>query len=226
MHRLVSACPFDATRMHAMTKKTKASEPGSNWVPLIEGARMMVRLGGHAPPWSKEVCDEATAKLLEALRLSHIASRGHSEVSERRERISAKDWQSLCADIAKNRLVPRIPSGRRYPRDGFFDVEVSTTDIQRIFSPEVSETKSSVPAAMKGRPPKYDWQDIKTEAMRLMDYHDDFMPSDPQWNSPTKLIENLLMYCLKRYGKQPAISTMKAKVKNWLPKWRESKSGY
>jgi hypothetical protein len=166
--------------MLAMTKTAKASKLDPIWVALIEGARIVARLGGHAPPLPKEVCDEATAKLLEALRLSHIASRGHSEVSERRECISAKDWQSLCADIAKNCLVPRIPSGRRYPRGGFFNVEVSSTDIQRTFGLEAAEAKAKDAAALSDdrikqlilaeekklghRPPIRMWND--TEEMR------------------------------------------------------------
>jgi hypothetical protein len=121
-----------------MTRKTaKTSKPGHEWIPLIEGARRLARLGGP-PPWPPKVRAETGAKLVEALRLGRIASRGDPGDSGRLKRLSAKDWQSMRPDIDNNRLLPLTPSGRRYPPDGFVNVEVSATDIQRIFGSKVA----------------------------------------------------------------------------------------
>src|SRR5664279_1636768 len=119
-----------------MTKTVETPNPTQNWVPLVEGARMIARLEGEAP-WPKQIRAAAGAKLLEALRSGYIASRGHSEISERQEHIFAIAWQSMFADIDNNCLTSMTPPRRPYPRVGFFDVEVVLADIQRIFGAAV-----------------------------------------------------------------------------------------
>lgn len=74
-----------------------------------------------------------------------------------------------------------------------------------------------------GRPPVVDWPLVQQEAHRLMEYHGDFKPCDPDWNVQAKLEELLLRYCSSTFGKEPSVSALRTRIPSWLDKWRLEK---
>jgi hypothetical protein len=133
-------------RMHAMNDAKKTGKT-LDWVPLVEGAQMIVRLGPHVArvPWPREVRAEAASKLLEALRSDRIASRGYRNYTSKRERLSSADWTSLRAYIDNNRLIPPEPSPRRNHPDWIGRVNRRAMGVGRVS--EWRKVTSKNPAA-------------------------------------------------------------------------------
>jgi len=82
---------------------------------------------------------------------------------------------------------------------------------------------AGAPRHAGGAPPKYDWVAISEEAMRLMDYNGDFNAADPEWNSAGCLERALMAYCAKKFGREPASSTLRGRIPRWVEEWRSSK---
>ncbi len=74
-----------------------------------------------------------------------------------------------------------------------------------------------------GRPPAVDWDVVKTEVFRLMDYHEDFGPDAPEWNAQARLEEKVENFCDDKFGKRPARTTIQEHVAPWLAEWRTRK---
>jgi hypothetical protein len=83
------------------------------------------------------------------------------------------------------------------------------------------------PAAQKARSggpkPKYEWDLLETKGRQLMDYHGDFDPGDPQWNAQARLEEALLKFHREKWETEPSITSLRIKLREWLPRWRADK---
>ena len=113
-----------------------------------------------------------------------------------------------------------------YAENGFAAESVSFTSVAvaRDSLEEWLSDLSGKPRASKGgRRQEYSWDEIKSEAMRLMDYHGDFSADDKEWNKQARLEEALMNFCSKKYGQTPAISTLREKIPAWLEEWRSRK---
>jgi hypothetical protein len=76
------------------------------------------------------------------------------------------------------------------------------------------------PAHRGGRPPAVDWTIVKTEALRLMDYHGDFGADSPEWNVQARLEDAIEAFCETRLGKLPGKTTIQEHISPWLAEWR------
>jgi hypothetical protein len=79
---------------------------------------------------------------------------------------------------------------------------------------------STAPANRGGRPPAVDWTVVKSEMLRLMDYHQDFGADSPEWNAQARLEEALRGFCEKRFKTRPVSSTIQKYIVPWLADWR------
>lgn len=77
----------------------------------------------------------------------------------------------------------------------------------------------------RGAKPKFDWDIIESEALRLMDFHGDFDPSDPEWRVQADLERALKVFCDQRWQREPADGTLRPKLSGWLREWRKRKVG-
>jgi hypothetical protein len=66
-----------------------------------------------------------------------------------------------------------------------------------------------------GRPPKYERAAVAAEVNRLMDYHGEFSPEDPEWNAQVRLIEAVR----SKFG-EASNSTIEGYIKEPLADWR------
>lgn len=78
--------------------------------------------------------------------------------------------------------------------------------------------------AKRGAKPKYHWDLIETEGRRLMDHHGDFDVSDAEWNAQARLEEALFKFCRDKWGGEPGLSSLRIKIGEWLPDWRNKKN--
>jgi hypothetical protein len=84
--------------------------------------------------------------------------------------------------------------------------------------------QSAKPANKVGRPPAVDWDLVKEEAIRLMDYHGEFGPDSPEWNAQARLEEAIETFCDSKFKERPAKSTIQRRIKPWLAEWRKTKT--
>jgi hypothetical protein len=87
----------------------------------------------------------------------------------------------------------------------------------------VSDTDA--PKNKGGRPKAVDWDIVKTEALRLMDHHGEFISGGAQWNAQARLEVALKIFCENRFGHEPADSTFRGYIPAWLIEWRANKTG-
>jgi len=104
-------------------------------------------------------------------------------------------------------------------------VLISKEELTRYLHPEKESNQAApaCPSRTGGRKPKYDWDKIEAEALKLMDYHDEFSPDDPEWNAQACLVTDLQKFYLNTFGYEPSDSSLKAKIPKWLEKWRATK---
>jgi hypothetical protein len=70
-----------------------------------------------------------------------------------------------------------------------------------------------------GRKPVLDQTAVAAEVERLMDYHNEFIPGDKDWNALARLYDALR----QKFGMELANSTLDPYVKKPLADWREQK---
>jgi hypothetical protein len=75
-----------------------------------------------------------------------------------------------------------------------------------------------------GRRPVADWAALKAEAIRLMEYHGNFIPGDRAWNAQARLETALLKFSKTRFGIEPAPSTLREKIGPWLCEWKMARN--
>jgi hypothetical protein len=74
------------------------------------------------------------------------------------------------------------------------------------------------PAAKPGRKPEFNWELIETECHRLMDHHGYFDVSDPEWDCQARLEEALKRFCQDNWQREPAGSTWRQRLPEWIPR--------
>ena len=87
--------------------------------------------------------------------------------------------------------------------------------------------QSAKPANTGGRPPALDWDVVKEEAIRLMDYHGEFREfarNSPKWNARKRLEDALEAFCETKFNVRPGTSTIQRRLKPWLDEWRKTKT--
>jgi hypothetical protein len=75
----------------------------------------------------------------------------------------------------------------------------------------------------RGRTRTYDPELVGAEISRLMDYHGEFSALDRKWKCQARLEEALQEFCKKKFGTEPARSTLQNLIKRGLAEWREKK---
>lgn len=88
-----------------------------------------------------------------------------------------------------------------------------------------SSPLNPAPKRRGGRKPMYDWNKVEAKAYELLEEHGDITPDKRKWNAQARLVTALLEFYQETSGTEPADSTLKAKVRNWVANWREKKRG-
>ena len=129
-----------------------------------------------------------------------------------RETIAAHLWQDLKPRSPDSQSLTTLPYTVEWN-----DVTVGRVDVLRLWP----EAPSSLRKA--GRVPILEWAMVETETLRLMDHNGEFSADDPTWNSQARLEATLFEFCQTTFDKEPAISTLRGKLKPWLQTWRATK---
>jgi hypothetical protein len=90
---------------------------------------------------------------------------------------------------------------------------------------QLAETARSVVARPRrgGRPPEYDWNEIKRHALELLGHHGPPSPDDPELRSNEALVDKILKFCSLKYGREPAKSGVRERVKGWIEEYVTAK---
>jgi len=127
-------------------------------------------------------------------------------------------------------ILDRFKPARGWPPHCTFRFEVSPgmadpfyppRDKSALLNPLTTATADASHAQTRGTRTEYSRDEIKAEALRLMDYHGYFMPGDPEWDVQAKLVNALIEFC--GYT-GPGESLLKAYVPEWLDEWLRAKS--
>jgi hypothetical protein len=134
----------------------------------------------------------------------------HGELIVRRPR-EAIEW------ILERRedLIP--PNLRAYVK-GIVEAE------QAPARPEAEQVESQKPHA-GGRLTYLSKEVIAEEVFRLMDYHDEFVAGDPEWDCRARLEDAIGNFYQLKIGKRPAKSTIQENIRKPLARWRKVKAG-
>jgi hypothetical protein len=132
--------------MHAMAK---ASKLGPKWVPMIEAARMVVRLDQALRRFQTN--HEVIFALIEAARTGRVTARGTCFTTQKPKKISPRDWQEGHADWGRFALYE--PSSR-LPR--FTHIEFEAAGIEREFGLHDHEVNKE----RGGRTPRLNFEDL------------------------------------------------------------------
>jgi hypothetical protein len=162
--------------------------------------------------------------------------------------ITPPNWAALEIAISENtgrlgvwciRTANRSDNMRRIlGREGLHcgagdleNVRVQRTEVLEVFptnapTDEKSEQDGDGRASKnkRGRPSAVDWNVVKTEMFRLMDYHMDFGTDAPEWNAQARLEEKLEDFCDDKFRKRPGPTTIRKHIAPWLAEWRNRKT--
>lgn len=144
--------------------------------------------------------------------------------------------EGLVQQSRANSVRKPNPATRTIPRIWWYHIDASPKEDVVYFKETITEPPTPYRAEQisflesdlkkhwsrsnkQGRPPGYDWEDIKAEVFRLMDHHGNFDPSDPKWNAQARLEEQIKLYCSSKFQREPATSTLRDKLKIWLTEW-------
>jgi hypothetical protein len=73
------------------------------------------------------------------------------------------------------------------------------------------------PRKRLGRPPDFDWDAVREEAVRIRKCKGDFDKRKPGWDCKARLEEHLMTFCLNKFGKEPVHSMLCVKISDWFP---------
>lgn len=71
-------------------------------------------------------------------------------------------------------------------------------------------------SSKRGRRPEFDWASIRAYAMNMLDYHGLPSADDPAWNNQARLEERIAEFCLEKFRREPAKSTLRPHLQTWL----------
>jgi hypothetical protein len=114
-----------------------------------------------------------------------------------------------------------------HAREGDLDIFAGTLTFEHrdIFNTKTTYTNLHCyaddlpqPKGKGGRPRRFDPAAVAAEVQRLMDYHGEFRPDDPEWDAQARLTDAVR----SKFG-EAADSTIEDYIKEPLAKWRDSK---
>jgi hypothetical protein len=133
--------------------------------------------------------------------------------------LSYAEKSAFCAsDVAAN----YAEKGGHPDAVKWFGVTVERKSLANWLETRITD-RNGPPKNKGGRPRSFDWPMIEQEAIRLMDYHGDFVPDDATWNAQARLEAALQEFCTKRFELEPASSTLRGRLRPWLNEWRDNK---
>ena len=140
------------------------------------------------------------------MELAHRASSGEIPTRGIRE----KEYYSILPDVWETGWF-----GNGLP--GFEWVEFKMDKLLACFPFSSKVPPVSTPAAARrvGRKPKWDWDGIFGEALRIV--HNEGVP-----DIDSAFADKLLYWCREQFGEEPAQSMMREKVSSWLAPVRKS----
>jgi hypothetical protein len=137
------------------------------------------------------------------------------------------DIEKLASAFAARLRGERVSQGEMSWQMYLRDVWTGRELYEQVFDLKNSAKTSGgiIRQARRGAKPKYKWDLIETEFLRLMDHHGDFDATDPEWNAQARLEDALNKYCQKHWQSEPGVTTLRERLPGWLAVWRLRKLG-
>jgi hypothetical protein len=98
-------------------------------------------------------------------------------------------------------------------------------DTEQAPAPHEAEQVESQKPHAGGRPRYLSKEVIAEEVFRLMNYHDEFVASDPEWDCQARLEDAIGNFYQSKIGKRPTKSTIQGNIREPLACWRKVKVG-
>jgi len=111
--------------------------------------------------------------------------------------------------------------------------KIESSALERLMGRPLPSKYGQLPTVQKetrakltkgGRPPSADWTVVRNEVFRLMDYHDDFIPGEPEWNALARLDERITTFCEQK-GWFPGRTQRLRHLAAYVEEWRVQKAG-
>ena len=67
-----------------------------------------------------------------------------------------------------------------------------------------------------GRKPVYDWAVVFDHVKSLFEHHGPLSPDDPDWSCQADVERAMQKFCLNRFGREPAVSTVREKAQKFI----------
>lgn len=80
-------------------------------------------------------------------------------------------------------------------------------------------TKKKAAGGKRGPKPKYEWDQIRREALRLLDHYGGVSIDEPELDSQEALVRRLLSFSEDRWSRAPSESTMRERVSVWIAEY-------
>jgi hypothetical protein len=68
-----------------------------------------------------------------------------------------------------------------------------------------------------GRPPDFDWDAVRNEAVSILNCKGEFDKRKPGWTCKARLEDHLMKFCFDEFGKEPVHSMLCVKISDWFP---------
>lgn len=94
-------------------------------------------------------------------------------------------------------------------------------DVYRLVRLDSAEVQRAFPLfgakpQIRGRPPKYDWQEFHIQCRTVWEYHGSFNKHDPQFSRQADLVKIMAEWCVEKWGREPSLSQLKSEVAKFL----------
>jgi hypothetical protein len=73
------------------------------------------------------------------------------------------------------------------------------------------------PRSRMGRPPDFDWDAVRNEAVSILNCKGEFDKRKPGWTCKARLEDHLMKFCFDEFGKEPVHSMLCVKISDWFP---------
>lgn len=124
-------------------------------------------------------------------------------------------WEKQVRDFVLLRTVPDQNPARLAEVEKECAMAIYFTDhLVSIHKPKPQ------PAKRKGRRPTFDWIAARNHIFAKFDHHGDLAPEDPEWGNQADVEREVARFFDDSVGRSPAISAVRAKVKQFISEWR------
>lgn len=133
--------------------------------------------------------------------------------------------------LSGRRLLPEESLNSLFPNDRIDDewsdlilLRAEVAGLDGSTGDPVAHPEPALTTMRRGRPTEINWEALKRECFRLLDYHGQPTPEDSEWNATAKIISSLLDFSSHKLNREISRSSVQNHLKGWLLEWKRAKA--